>query len=57
MKKFIVTFGFRGDEGYKVVDSRPIPAEDEAEASITLIDQFESFEGLNCNVIRVKEVK
>lgn len=57
MKKFIVTFGFNGDEGYQIVKSKPIPAKDEDEACITLKDQFEMTEGISCNIISAAEQK
>jgi hypothetical protein len=55
MKKFIVTFGFNGDEGYQVVKSKPITAATEDEASLILKDQFESLEGISCTIISAVE--
>jgi hypothetical protein len=54
MEKFIVTFGYQQDGGeYVVQSSKPIPAKDEQEASWILKDQFESFEGEECNIISI----
>ena len=55
MKEFIVTFGFNGDEGYQVVDSKPIQADTEQGAEIKLKDQFEMLEGISCNIIKTIE--
>lgn len=51
---FIVKFGFNGDDGYQVVESKPILAQDENEAAAMLKDQFESLEGMSCEIISVK---
>ena len=53
---YIVTFGFQGDDEYEIAKSKPIFAENEDEAAIMLKDQFESFEGTNCDIIRVKKM-
>jgi len=54
MEKFIVEFGYHQEGGeYVVRSSKPIPAKDEQEASWLLKDQFESFEGEECNIISV----
>lgn len=55
MKKFIVTFGFNGDEGYQVAKSKPITAKDEDEAGIILKGQFEMLEGISCTIISAEE--
>lgn len=56
MQKYIVTFGFEDpDNGeYQIARSKPIPAENEDEACIKLKDQFESMEGMPCDVRSVK---
>ena len=53
--KFIIVFGFNSDEGYLTVTSKPIEADTEDEACILLNDQVESFEGVSCDIISVKE--
>lgn len=55
MKNFIITFGFNGEDGWIVTKSKPIPAENEAEASEMLRDQFEMLEGIPCEIILVEE--
>jgi len=56
MKKYIVTFGFHSDdEGYITTNSKPITAKNPEEAEIKLKDQFESYEGVSCEIIAVKE--
>mgnify|MGYP000853767469 CR=1 FL=1 len=58
MKKFIVTFAFTDDDGeYVVTKSKPISAENEQEAGAKLVDQFETLEGISCDVLSAKEVK
>ena len=52
---YIVTFGFNGDEGYQVVNSKPIFAKSENEAELMLKDQFESYEGVSCDIISTKK--
>jgi len=52
---YIVTFGFNGDEGYQVVNSKPIFAKSENEAELMLKDQFESYEGVSCEIISTKK--
>jgi len=52
---YIVTFGFNGDEGYQVVNSKPIFAKSENEAELMLKDQFESYEGQSCDIISTKK--
>jgi len=56
MKSFIVTFGFNSDEGYAVKESKPISAKDANEAELTLKDQFESYEGIECSIIATREI-
>ncbi len=53
MKNFIVTFGFNSEDGWITTKSKPIPAENEEEASLKLKDQFESYEGESCEIISV----
>lgn len=56
MNYYIITFGFNSDDGYKVVNSRPIYAKDEDEATEKLIEQFENYEGIPCEVYGIKKV-
>jgi hypothetical protein len=56
MNKYVVTFGFNGDNGYEVVNSKPIPAEGDTEACNTLRDQFEMYEGIQCDIISVSKI-
>ena len=56
MNEYIVTFGFNGDDGYEVVKSKPISAEGEIEACIVLRDQFEMYEGIQCDIISVSKI-
>ena len=56
MKKYIVTLGFHSDdEGYITTNSKHITAKNPEEAEIKLKDQFESYEGVSCEIIAVKE--
>ena len=56
MKKFIVNFGHYQEGGEYVVQwSKPIPAKDAEEACFILKDQFESFEGEECDILIVTE--
>lgn len=55
MKSFIITFGFNGEDGWVTTKSKPIPAENEDEASEKLRDQFEIYEGIPCEIILVEE--
>ncbi len=50
--KYKVTF--IADE--EIFTSKPIEAIDEDDAAIKLKDQFESFEGIDCEIISVKEI-
>lgn len=53
MAKFIVTFGFAGDDGeYQVQDSKPIEADTTEEAELMLLDQFHALEGQPCDIIK-----
>lgn len=55
MEKYIVTFGFEDDGGeYQIAKSKPILAESEDAACILLKDQFESLEGMPCDIRSVK---
>jgi len=56
MSKYVVTFGFNGDNGYEVVKSKPITANTDDEAGNMLKDQFESYEGIHCDIISVDKV-
>jgi hypothetical protein len=51
---YIVKYGFNGDDGYKVVESKPIYAWDEEQAMAMLSDQFETTEGSYCDIISVR---
>lgn len=54
MEKFIVKFGYYQEGGkYVVQSSKPIPAKDAEEACWILKDQFESFEGEECDILLV----
>ena len=59
MNYYVVTFGFEdSDENeYKVAKSKSILAENEQEACIMLIDQFEMNEGVDCDIISVKLIE
>ena len=52
---YVVNFGFYDDnEGeYRVVKSKPIYAESEQDAAIKLKDQFETLEGIQCEIFSV----
>jgi hypothetical protein len=55
--RYIVTFAFTDDDGeYGVQKSKPIPAKNEDDAAIILKDQFESFEGISCDIISVEKL-
>ena len=54
--QYVITFAFDGDLGYMVQHSKPIAANDEQEACQMLIDQFESYEGIPCNIIGVNKI-
>lgn len=56
MDKYIVTFGFEdpNDGEYQIAKSKPILAESEDAACILLKDQFESLEGMPCDIRSVK---
>lgn len=53
-KEYTITYGFQSDSGqYTTSKSKPIPAASANEAAIMLKDQFESFEGLPCDIISI----
>jgi hypothetical protein len=54
-KKYKIHFGYNGDEGYVTAESKPITATSEQEACIKLKDQFESYEGVACEIFSVTE--
>jgi len=56
MQEYIVTFGFEDpDNGeYQIAKSKPILAENEDAACNLLKDQFESVEGMPCDIRSVK---
>ena len=54
MNKYIITFGFQDEDDYQIAKSKPISAKDEDEACILLKDQFESLEGMDCDIRSVK---
>ncbi len=56
MEKFEITFGFNNDGEYIISKTNPILATDEQEACYKLIDQFESYEGIPCDVISVTKL-
>jgi len=58
MNYYVVTFGFSDPDGgdYQLSKSNPILAENEDAACILLKDQFESMEGIDCEVYSVKLV-
>jgi hypothetical protein len=55
VKNYKIQFGYSSDEGYITAVSKPIPATSEQEACEKLIDQFESLEGVGCEIINVEE--
>lgn len=54
--QYVITFAFDGEFGYMVQHSKPIPANDEQEACLILINQFENYEGRPCNIISVNKI-
>jgi hypothetical protein len=54
--QYVITFAFDGELGYMVQHSKPIPANDEQEACQILINQFENYEGIPCNIIGVNKI-
>ena len=54
MNQYIITFGFQDEDDYQIAKSKPIFAKDEDDACILLKDQFESMEGIDCEIIRAK---
>jgi len=48
------TFAFMADG--EMYTSKPIEADNEQEAAIKLIDQFESYEGVSCEIISTLEI-
>lgn len=55
MNYYLVTFGYKGDDGYEIVTSKPILANSEEEASMMLKKDFEMNEGISCDIISVKK--
>ncbi len=55
MNTYIITFGFNNDGEYEVQQSKPIKAESENEAIWKLQDNFETYEGIPCDVISVEK--
>lgn len=55
MNYYLVTFGYKGDDGYEIVTSKPILANSEDEASMMLKEDFEMNEGISCDIISVKK--
>jgi len=51
---YIIKFGFNDDGEYKVVNSKPIYAQNEEEAAYKLRDQFESYEGISIEIISIE---
>lgn len=56
INQYVITFAFDGELGYMVQHSKPISANDEQEACQILIDQFENYEGIPCNIISVNKI-
>lgn len=56
MNEYIVTFGFNGDNGYEVLKSKPIPSETDTDVCNTLREQFEMYEGIQCDIISVTKL-
>lgn len=54
--EFIIHFGFNGDEGYISTKSKPVQAKNEQEAMAKLKEQFESYEGIPCEIFFVEEL-
>jgi len=54
--QYVIIFAFDGELGYMVQHSKPIAANDEQEACQMLIDQFENYEGIPCNIIGVNKI-
>ena len=52
---YIIKFGFNDDGEYRVVNSKPISAQSEEEASEKLRDQFESYEGIPIEIISIEQ--
>jgi hypothetical protein len=57
MNSYIIKFGFHGDDGYEVCWSKPIEAVSEHHAVYKFTDQFESYEGISCDIISVTLIK
>ena len=55
LKYYTIKFGFNEDGEYKVVNSKPIPAQNEDEAAEKLKDQFESYEGVPIEIISINK--
>jgi hypothetical protein len=53
--KYKIRFGYSSDEGYVTAESKPIAATSEQEACEKLKEQFESYEGVGCEIISVVE--
>jgi hypothetical protein len=57
LSNYEVIFQYEDYDGEtRTAKSKPIKAHSEDEAAIMLIDQFESYEGIDCNVLYVKKV-
>jgi hypothetical protein len=58
MNYYVVTFGFSDPDTdeYQITKSNPIASENEDEACILLKDEFESMEGIDCEIYSVKLV-
>jgi hypothetical protein len=57
MNSYIIRFGYQGDDGYVVSDTKPIEAVSEHHAVYKFTDQFESYEGIKPNIISVTLIK
>ncbi len=51
--RYVITFGFEGENGFQVQKSKPIPANDEQEACQMLSNQFENYEGISIDILLV----
>ena len=58
MKKYVITYGFhdQDENDYRIGKTKSINAKDEDDASIKFKDQFESFEGIPVDIIKVELV-
>jgi len=57
MNSYIIRFGYHDDGGYVVCNTKPIPADNENDAVYKFTDQFESYEGISCDIISVTLIK